>query len=89
MTDTLSAKQAAKVETNASREPAPAPLIPALDFSQRQIPAHGTMGVDFEQRVDFHRLRDYRLNRAMDRERVRKRFQRSDKGDLTSRDRGS
>ena len=30
-----------------------------------------------------------RLNRAMDRERVRKRFQRSDKGDLTSRDRGS
>ena len=66
MTDTLSAKQAAKVETNASREPAPAPLIPALDFSQRQIPAHGTMGVDFEQRVDFHRLRDYRLNRAMD-----------------------
>ena len=35
MTDTLSAKQAAKVEAAASREPAPAPLIPALDFSQR------------------------------------------------------
>ncbi len=43
----------------------PAPLIPALDFAHRQIPAHGTMGVDYEQRVDFHRLRDYRLNRAM------------------------
>ncbi|MEC8734266.1 MAG: hypothetical protein VXX86_04785 [Planctomycetota bacterium] len=28
-----------------------------------------------------------RLNRAMDRERARKRFQRSDKGDLTSQDR--
>ena len=43
----------------------PTPLIPALDFANRQIPAHGTMGVDYEQRVDFHRLRDYRLNRAM------------------------
>jgi len=43
----------------------PAPLIPALDFAHRQIPAHGTMGVDYEQRVDFHRLRDYRLSRAM------------------------
>jgi Xaa-Pro aminopeptidase len=43
----------------------PTPLIPALDFAHRQIPAHGTMGVDYEQRVDFHRLRDYRLNRAM------------------------
>ena len=43
----------------------PAPLIPALDFAHRQIPAHGTMGVDYEQRVDFHRLREYRLNRAM------------------------
>ncbi len=42
------------------------PLIPALDFSRRQIPAHGTMGVDFEQRVDFHRLRAYRINRAVD-----------------------
>ena len=66
MTDTLPTAQAAAVETDASREPVPAPLIPALDFSQRQIPAHGTTGVDFEQRVDFHRLRDYRLNRAME-----------------------
>ena len=43
----------------------PAPLIPALDFSRRQIPAHGSMGVDYEARVDFHRLREYRLGRAM------------------------
>lgn len=40
-------------------------MIPALDFANRQIPAHGTMAVDFEQRVDFHRLREYRLARAM------------------------
>ena len=40
-------------------------MIPALDFANRQIPAHGTMDVDFEQRVDFHRLREYRLARAM------------------------
>ena len=43
----------------------PAPLIPALDFANRQIPAHGSMGVDYEARVDFHRLREYRLSRAM------------------------
>lgn len=43
----------------------PAPLVPALDFANRQIPAHGSMGVDYEQRVDFHRLRAYRLDRAM------------------------
>lgn len=43
----------------------PRPLIPALDFANRQIPAHGTMAVDFEQRVDFHRLREYRLAKAM------------------------
>ena len=42
----------------------PKPLIPALDFDNRQIPAHGSMGVDFEERVDFHRLREYRLSRA-------------------------
>ena len=42
-----------------------APLIPALDFANRQIPAHGSMGVDYEARVDFHRLREYRLGRAM------------------------
>ena len=47
------------------QEPRPKPLIPALDFANRQIPAHGTMAVDFEQRVDFHRLREYRLARAM------------------------
>ncbi len=46
-------------------EVTPAPLIPALDFSRRQIPAHGSMGVDYEARVDFHRLREYRLGRAM------------------------
>lgn len=66
MSDTLPTAQAAAVETRASREAAPAPLIPALDFANRQIPAHGTMAVDFEARVDFHRLRDYRLGRAMD-----------------------
>lgn len=41
-------------------------IPPALDFSVRQIPAHGTNAVDFEQRVDFHRLREYRLGRALD-----------------------
>lgn len=41
-------------------------LVPALDFDNRIIPAHGFMGVDFEQRVDFARLRDYRLGRAME-----------------------
>ncbi|MDR9434277.1 M24 family metallopeptidase [Pontimonas sp.] len=66
MSDSLPTDQAAAVETHASREAAPAPLIPALDFANRQIPAHGTMAVDFEARVDFHRLRDYRLGRAMD-----------------------
>jgi Xaa-Pro aminopeptidase len=30
----------------------------------RPLPAPGHMGVDYEQRVDFARLRDYRLNRA-------------------------
>jgi Xaa-Pro aminopeptidase len=30
----------------------------------RPMPAPGHAGVDFEQRVDFHRLRDYRLGRA-------------------------
>jgi len=43
----------------------PAPLIPGMNFAHRQIPAHVTMGVDYEQRVDFHRLRDYRLSWAM------------------------
>jgi Xaa-Pro dipeptidase len=30
----------------------------------RHLPAWGTMGVDFEQRVDFDRLRRYRIGRA-------------------------
>ncbi|MET0450215.1 MAG: Xaa-Pro peptidase family protein [Mycobacterium sp.] len=30
----------------------------------RQLPAPGQMGVDYEMRVDFARLRDYRLKRA-------------------------
>ena len=28
------------------------------------VPTPGSMGVDFEERVDFARLRDYRLRRA-------------------------
>ena len=39
---------------------APAPQI----ASGAPIPAPGHMGVDYEQRVDFDRLRDYRLARA-------------------------
>ncbi|MDT5266661.1 MAG: Xaa-Pro aminopeptidase, partial [Mycobacterium sp.] len=30
----------------------------------RPLPAPGHMGVDYEERVDFARLRDYRLRRA-------------------------
>ncbi|MCA0216368.1 MAG: M24 family metallopeptidase [Actinobacteria bacterium] len=41
------------------------PEIAALDFDNRMIPAHGHMGVDFEQRVDFDRLRGYRLARSI------------------------
>ncbi len=44
----------------------PAPTSPALDFDTRMIPAHGHMGVDYEARVDFHRLRDHRLGRAVE-----------------------
>src|SRR5580700_8988356 len=40
---------------------APIPPVPALPLT----PAPGRMGVDFEQRVDFARLRSYRLGRAM------------------------
>lgn len=43
----------------------PRGLVPALDFDNRMIPAHGTTSVDFEERVNFGRLRDYRLGRAM------------------------
>jgi Xaa-Pro aminopeptidase len=39
---------------------APIPPVPALPLT----PAPGRMGVDFEQRVDFARLREYRLARA-------------------------
>ena len=41
------------------------PTTSALDFDNRMIPAPGHMSVDYEQRVDFGRLRDYRLGRAM------------------------
>jgi Xaa-Pro aminopeptidase len=45
---------------------APRPLVPALDFENRMIPSHGNMSVDFEARVDFSRLRDYRIGRAVE-----------------------
>ncbi|WP_338419611.1 M24 family metallopeptidase, partial [Cryobacterium psychrophilum] len=38
----------------------------ALNFDNRMIPAPGHMAVDYEKRVDFDRLRRYRLGRAMD-----------------------
>ena len=37
---------------------------PPLNFGGRPVPAPGHMGVDYEERVDFQRLRDYRLGRA-------------------------
>ncbi|HEY5986695.1 MAG TPA: aminopeptidase P family N-terminal domain-containing protein, partial [Streptosporangiaceae bacterium] len=40
---------------------APIPPVPVLP----RTPAPGRMNVDFEQRVDFARLREYRLSRAM------------------------
>ncbi len=40
---------------------APIPPVPALPLT----PAPGRMNVDFEQRVDVARLREYRLSRAM------------------------
>ncbi len=39
----------------------PIPPVPALPLT----PAPGRMGVDFERRVDFAQLREYRLSRAM------------------------
>ena len=41
----------------------PVPVRPA---TVRPIGAPGHMGVDYEQRVDFARLRDYRVNRAVE-----------------------
>src|SRR3954467_11839740 len=38
-------------------------LKPGYNWS-RQIPAHGHSAVDFEERVNFRRLHDYRLARA-------------------------
>lgn len=43
----------------------PRSLVPALDFARRGIPSHGHSGVDFEKRVDFDRLRAYRIDRAV------------------------
>ena len=37
---------------------------PASEFAQTSIAAPGIIGVDWEERVDFNRLRDYRLARA-------------------------
>jgi len=36
------------------------------EFTETSIPAPGVMNVDFEERVDFGRLRSYRLERAHD-----------------------
>ena len=38
-------------------------FLPA-EFSDRAIPAPGVMAVDFEQRVDYRRLHDYRVSRV-------------------------
>ena len=40
------------------------PVRPASEFAQTSIAAPGIIGVDWEERVDFQRLRDYRLSRA-------------------------
>jgi Xaa-Pro aminopeptidase len=40
------------------------PVRPAAEFAQTSIAAPGIIGVDWEERVDFNRLRDYRLARA-------------------------
>lgn len=39
-------------------------LMPASEFAQTSIAAPGIIGVDWEERVDFERLRTYRLARA-------------------------
>jgi len=51
--------------TTTFEPPQPSALPAALDFGVRNIPAPGHMGVDYEARVDFHRLREYRLGRAI------------------------
>jgi Xaa-Pro dipeptidase len=38
--------------------------MPASEFAQTSIAAPGIIGVDWEERVDYSRLRDYRLSRA-------------------------
>src|SRR2546427_4283402 len=35
-----------------------------MEFALTSVPAPGTMNVDFEERVSFDRLREYRLSRA-------------------------
>lgn len=40
------------------------PVRPAAEFAQTSIAAPGIIGVDWEERVDYQRLRDYRLSRA-------------------------
>jgi Xaa-Pro aminopeptidase len=37
---------------------------PVSEFAQTSIAAPGIIGVDWEERVNFDRLRDYRLSRA-------------------------
>ena len=39
-------------------------MTPASEFAQTSIAAPGIVGVDWEERVDYARLRDYRLARA-------------------------
>src|SRR5207249_4123256 len=40
--------------------------VTMAEFTETSIPAPGVMNVDFEERVDFGRLRSYRLGRAHD-----------------------
>lgn len=42
------------------------PPVPASEFAQTTIPAPGIMAVDWEERVDYRRLRDYRIARVRD-----------------------
>ena len=39
------------------------PTVPGWNWN-RPIPSPGRMAVDFEERVNFDRLRDYRIGRA-------------------------